>query len=94
MSNSERIQQLKDWNFELFELLTTFVRFPLKRILSNDEYDLIERAMTGKELTPNELHRFLLLFEKFLAKDEALEKILSMIIRLTLWVLAKSMRTA
>ena len=53
----------------------------MESILSSDEYDLIERAMTGKELDPNKLHH-LLFFDKFLAKDEALESIFSKFIYL------------
>ena len=56
-----------------------FNDFRLESVLSNEEYDLIERAMVGKGLNSVEFHRLLLLADKFLARDEALEKIFAFI---------------
>ena len=83
MAESERVQQLRDWRFEFFEHLSISDELHLESVLSNDDFELIERAMTDKELDLNELYHSLLLADKFLAKDEALEKIFSAFIRLS-----------
>ena len=70
-----RIKQLKDWHFEFFELVLTTDGLRLENVLSNYEYDLIERAMSGVPLNSNELHHFLLLADKFFAGNEAISKV-------------------